>query len=64
MNIVQLIVVLIIVGVALYLINTYIPMAPPIKTILNIVIILLVSLWILQLFGVLGHMGAIPQVPH
>jgi len=60
--VIQLIVVLIVIGVALYLANTYIPMAPPIRAILNIVIVLVVCLWILELFGILGHMGTVPQI--
>lgn len=44
--------VLIIVGVGLYLINTYVPMAAPIKTILNVVVIVFLCLWLLSLFGI------------
>jgi hypothetical protein len=40
--------VLIVVGVALWLINTYIPMASSIKTILNVVVVVAVSIWVLQ----------------
>lgn len=50
MPLVNLIVVLIIVGVALYLINNYIPMASSIKTILNVIVILAVCLWLLTVF--------------
>jgi len=57
---VQLIVVLVIVGVVLYLINTYVPMAPPIKTILNVVVILLLVLWLLSAFGLLS--GPVPKI--
>jgi hypothetical protein len=49
-----LLVVLVIVGVALYLINQYVPMAPPIKTIINVVVILFLVIWLLNAFGVLG----------
>lgn len=58
MSIITLIVALIIVGVALYLINTLIPMDAKIKTILNVVIILAILLWLLDVFvgfGSLGH---------
>jgi hypothetical protein len=44
-------VVLIIVGVALYLINRYIPMASAIKSILNIVVVVAVCVWLLQATG-------------
>lgn len=57
MSLIGLIVVLIIVGVLLYVVNTLIPMAPPIKTIINIVVVLAVCLWLLEAFGLLstGH---------
>jgi hypothetical protein len=51
MDIVHLLVGLIIIGVLLWLLNTYIPMAAPIKTIINVVVILLVVLWLLSVFG-------------
>lgn len=53
MPIIHLIVVLVIVGVALWLINTYVPMDSKIKTILNIVVVVAVCLWLLQAFGLL-----------
>lgn len=43
---------LIVVGVLLWLINTFIPMASSIKTILNIVVVIAVILWLLSVFGV------------
>jgi hypothetical protein len=51
MPLVNLVVVLIIVGVALYLINRYIPMASSIKTILNVVVVVSVCIWVLQATG-------------
>lgn len=51
MPLLNLVLVLIMVGVALYLINTYIPMAQSIKTILNVVVVLVVCIWLVQLFG-------------
>lgn len=50
MPIANLIVVLIIVGVALYLINNFIPMAASIKAILNVVVVVAVCLWLLEVF--------------
>lgn len=43
---------LIVVGVLLWLINTFIPMTSSIKTILNIVVVIAVILWLLSVFGV------------
>ena len=51
MPLLNLIVVLIVVGVALYLINTYIPMAASIKTILNVMVVVFVCVWLLQATG-------------
>jgi hypothetical protein len=54
MPLVNLVVVLIIVGVALYLINRYIPMASSIKSILNVVVVVAVCIWVLQATGLWG----------
>ena len=43
--------VLIVVGVLLWLVNSYIPMARPIKSILNAVAVIGVVLWLLNIFG-------------
>ena len=51
MPLVNLVVALIVVGVALYLINRYIPMASSIKTILNAVVVGAVVVWVLQVTG-------------
>ena len=51
MPLINIVVVLIIVGVALYLINRHIPMASSIKTILNIVVVIAVCVWLLQSAG-------------
>lgn len=54
MSLITLIVVLVIVGITLWAINTYVPMDHKIKTILNIAVVLVVVLWLLNAFGVLG----------
>jgi hypothetical protein len=43
---------LIIVGVVLYLVQTYIPMAAPIKTVITVVVVLFLCLWLLGVFGI------------
>lgn len=45
---------LIVVGVLLWLVNTYIPMDPKIKGILNAVVVIAVVIYLLQVFGLLG----------
>ena len=51
MPLINIVIVLIVVGVALYLINQYIPMASSIKSILNVVVIVCVCVWLLQATG-------------
>lgn len=52
MSLVTLVITLIVVGVLLWLVNTYIPMDGKIKKILNIVVVVVVVLWLLNVFGV------------
>ncbi len=54
MLLIHVILVLIVVGVLLWLINTYIPMAGPIKAILNAVVVIVLILWLLNGFGLLS----------
>jgi predicted membrane protein len=54
MPLLNLVVMLIVVGVVLYLVNRYIPMASSIKTILNIVVVCAVCVWVLQAVGLWG----------
>jgi hypothetical protein len=56
MDLVHIIVVLIVVGVALWLINNYVPMDGKIKNILNIVVVIFVVIWLLQGLGLLGSL--------
>ena len=59
MPLIQLVIVLVIVGVLLWVINSYIPMQPTIKKILNVVVIIVVVLWLLSVFGVIGDITKI-----
>jgi hypothetical protein len=59
---IHIIITLIIVGVLLWLINTYIPMASSIKTILNVVVVVAVVLWLLNIFGVFSSVSGIHHV--
>jgi predicted membrane protein len=55
MPLVNIVIALIVVGVALWLINNYIPMASGIKTILNVVVVVAVIIWVLQGVGLWGQ---------
>jgi hypothetical protein len=57
MPLLHLVLVLIVVGILLWLVNTYIPMDPKIKSILNAVVVICVIVWLLQVFGVLGALN-------
>ena len=51
MPLINVVLVLLVVGILLWLINTYVPMAGSIKTILNVVVVIAVCVWVLQAFG-------------
>jgi len=59
MPLIQLVIVLVVVGVILWLINSYIPMQANIKKILNVVVVIAVIIWLLSVFGVIGNISAI-----
>jgi hypothetical protein len=59
MPLIQVVIVLIVVGVLLWLINRYIPMAGSIKSILNAVVVIAVILWLLSVFGILSSLSTI-----
>ena len=54
MTLITLVLTLIVVGVLLWLVNTFIPMDAKIKKILNAVVVICVVVWLLYAFGVLG----------
>ena len=58
MPLLQLVLVLIVVGVALWLVNNYIPMASSIKTILNVVVVVCVAVWVLQATGLWSQVSS------
>ena len=62
MPLISIAITLIVVGVLLWLVNTYIPMDGKIKKILNIVVVICVVVWLLYAFGILNHSSDI-QVP-
>ena len=53
MPLLQVVMTLIVVGVLLWLVNSFIPMASSIKTILNAVVVIAVVVWLLGVFGLL-----------
>ncbi len=59
MPLVTVVVTLLVVGVLLWMINTYVPMDAKIKSLLNIVVVIGVVIWLLQAFGLIGNLGNI-----
>jgi hypothetical protein len=57
MPVINLLVTLVVVGFLLWLVNNYLPMDRKIKSILNVVVVVLVVLWILRGTGLLGGLG-------
>jgi hypothetical protein len=49
---ISILVLLVVCGVALYLVNTYVPMAQPFKIVINVCIVLALALYLLRAFGV------------
>jgi hypothetical protein len=56
MPLLHVVIVLIVVGVLLWLVNSYIPMQETIKKILNAVVVIAVVLWLLNVFGLLDSL--------
>jgi len=54
MPLLQVLLSLIVVGVLLWLVNSFIPMARSIKSILNAVVVIVVVVWLLSVFGLLS----------
>lgn len=57
MSLINLVLVLIVIGVLLWLANTYLPMDPKIKQIMNVVVVVAVILWLLNVF-----IGPLPDI--
>jgi len=59
MSLISVVIILIVVGFLLWIINTYIPMASSIKSILNAVVVIAVIIWLLSAFGIIHGFGNI-----
>jgi hypothetical protein len=58
MDLIHIIIYLVIIGVILGLINR-IPMADSIRSLINIIVVLFVVIWLLQVFGIIGPIGGV-----
>lgn len=59
MSLISLVITLIVVGVLLWLVNSYIPMDSKIKRILNIVVVVAVVIWLLNILGLMDSLRGI-----
>jgi len=57
LSIISLIITLVAIGLILWLVNTYIPMDGKIKQIMNVIVLVAVVVWLLYVFGIMGHIG-------
>lgn len=57
---IQLLILLIIVGVCLYLVENFIPLSPPIKVVIRVIVVLVLIIYLLQAFGLAG--GSLPRL--
>jgi hypothetical protein len=56
MPLLTILIVIVVAGVLLWLVNTYIPMDGKIKSIFNIVVVIIVIVWLLKVFGVFTYL--------
>ena len=59
MPLLQVLMILIVVGVLLWLVNSFIPMQGTIKSILNAVVVIVVVMWLLNVFGLFSSFSHI-----
>ena len=59
MSLLSLVVLLIVIGILLWLVETHIPLDPTIKKIIRVVVIIAVCIFLLQVFGLLPDLNAI-----
>ena len=59
MPLINIVITLVVAGVVLWAINAYIPMAASVKKILNIVVVVVLVLWLLQVFGIIGSVRGV-----
>lgn len=59
MTLLQLVIVLVVIGVGMWLVNSYIPMQRSIKTVLNVVVVIAVIMYVLMAFGLLGSFSGL-----
>lgn len=59
MSLLAVIVALVVVGIVLWAINAFIPMAAEVKRLLNVAVICILVVWLLRASGLLAALGAV-----
>ena len=59
MSLLSILIAIIIVGVLLWLINTFLPMDRQIKRIFNLVVVIALIIWLLKAFGLFAYLTSI-----
>jgi len=59
MSILTIIIVLVVIGVVLWLINSYIPMEAWVKKLLNIIAVIFIVIWLLKAFGLFASLNEV-----
>lgn len=54
MDLISLLVVVVILCLVWYLVTTYVPMPQPIRTVITVIAVLILCVWLLRAFGVVG----------
>ena len=59
MSLLTIVMVIVVVGVLLWALNSFIPMDPKIKNILNVVVVIALVIWLLRAFGIFDSLGGV-----
>lgn len=63
MSLIGVVITILVIGVLLWLFETYIPLTTPIRRILQAVVVIALVVWLLQISGVLSTVNSVP-FPH
>jgi hypothetical protein len=59
MTLIDIVLILVVIGLVMWLINAFIPMAGGIKSLLNVVVFVVVLIWVLRVFGMIGPLPGV-----
>jgi len=59
MSLLSILIAIIVVGVLLWLINTFLPMDRKIKSIFNLVVVIALVIWFLKAFGIFAYLSTL-----